>query len=391
MRLSKLLPLALCSAMLLGSCSDDNDENNGTRIPQTVENSFNNHYPNTDVKGWKQDGRLVKAEFNSDGNPAEAWFTYDGIWVKTEIKYKQSLPAAIIAYLEHNYKGFHINHIVWVDTPVRQYFELDMQVGNLHIFISISEDGTVIDIEGDRLSIPQCVLDAFMERYPDVIIKEWEKDGPYLKVEFVRNGEEVEAWFTYDGVWVSLEMEYKGKLSEDILDYIHTNYPHYEIDDIAWVETVEHKFFKVELELGDDEVELYILEDGTVIFHSDNTKRIPQAVIDNFTAHYPYSIIRKWEKEKGYYIAKFFNNGEKAKAWFAGNGEWLKTETNFHRLLPLRVVDFLAHNYFAYEIEEKKWIETPDGNYFKLELERGDHEVTIYVMTDGTELAAPKF
>lgn len=269
MKFTKLLPLVLCSALIFSSCDDD--DNHVLEIPAIVETNLVKQYPetaSTPVK-WEKDNKYttpyLKAEFEDKGVEVEVWYTYDGTWVKTETEFKDTLPLAITSILTANYPGFHIDDVVWVDTPTDSFFKVELEKGDNEIEISIMPDGTIIFINDNKNEVPTIVLQNFKELYPEGIIKEWEKEGSMLKAEFINGNVETEAWFNYNGEWVKTETTFKGKLPQEVSDYIRINFADFRIDEVKWVETPQFSFFEIELEKGDKEIKLSIHTDGTLI------------------------------------------------------------------------------------------------------------------------------
>lgn len=267
MKFTKLIPLVLCSALIFTSCDDDDD--NVINVPTTVETNFNQQFPNASAVQWEKDfshaTSYLKAEFKVNGTEVEAWYTYDGTWVKTETDYNDPLPLAITNLLSTNYPGFRIDDVDLIETPQMKFFEIDLEKGKNEIELSVKADGTIININDNQHKIPTVVAHHFQERFPGANVKEWEKEGTLLKAEFFYNNVETEAWFTYSGTWVKTETDYHSALPEAVNNYIQSNYNGYKIDDINWVETPQQNYFEIELEKGKEDIILSIKIDGTVI------------------------------------------------------------------------------------------------------------------------------
>ena len=266
MKLTKLIPLVLCAALVFSSCDDDD---NVLKVPSAVENNFTQQYPDAFAVEWERDNQYavpyMKAEFKVNGVEHDAWYTYDGTWIKTEIDYNDPLPLSVTSVLSASYPGYRIDEVKWVESLEQHYFLIELERGNNEVEVSILTDGTIIFVNDNENEVPAVVAQNFKERYPEAIIKEWEKEGSLLKAEFLLNSVESEAWFTYNGSWVKTKSPFKGNLPQEIRDFLQEHYNGYQTDDITWVETPQYNYFEIELERGNTEIKISIHKDGTLI------------------------------------------------------------------------------------------------------------------------------
>lgn len=119
----------------------------------------------------------------------------------------------------------------------------------------------------------------------------------------------------------------------------------------------------------------------------DDPRVIPTSVKNAFAQKYPSSVAYDWEKDRGYYVAEFRNDGREAEAWFNPDGTWVKTETDFVDVLPEAVQDYIDVNYPGYRIDDVDWVETPSDEYFDIELERnGKKDVYLHIRANGERI-----
>lgn len=120
----------------------------------------------------------------------------------------------------------------------------------------------------------------------------------------------------------------------------------------------------------------------------DDIKSPPKTVESAFAEKYPNAQFVDWEREYGLYKAEFRNDAAISEAWFEADGSWVKTETNvLPNTLSQPVLDYVALNYQGYRIDDADWVETPERNYYELELEKGDKlEFHLLILPDGTPL-----
>ena len=267
MKFTKLIPLVLCAALVFSSCDDDDD--NVIQVPSAVENNFAKQYPEALAVEWEKDNQYatpyIKAEFKVNGVEHEAWYTYDGTWIKTEIDYNKPLPLSVSSILTASYPGYRIDDVKWVESPQQQYFLVELEMGNNEVEVSIKTDGTIIYVNDNEHEVPNVVLKKFREIYPKAVLKEWEKEGTLLKAEFVNDNIEAEAWFNYNGEWLKTATAYHDALPQAVLDYLTTHYSQYKVDEVKWVVTLQQSYFEIEIESGNSEIKLSIHKDGTLI------------------------------------------------------------------------------------------------------------------------------
>lgn len=124
---------------------------------------------------------------------------------------------------------------------------------------------------------------------------------------------------------------------------------------------------------GDDDVDLV-------------PDQVPAVVKESLEAMYPGAMAR-WELERGLYKAEFYNSDRKeVNVYFEKNGTWAKTHTDFNPMdLPQVVKDYAATNYSDRYIEDVDWVETPQSNYYLLELDRENkNDIYLKITADGT-------
>lgn len=137
-----LLAFAI-GTLTLQSCSDDNDE--VKNVPETVKSAFAQKYPETAVREWDKKSGMYVAEFRNENLEAEAWFTSDGLWVRTETDYRGTLPEAVKSYITNNYPEASIDDVDLISTPSGEYYEVELERrGSADIELNIRADGTLV-------------------------------------------------------------------------------------------------------------------------------------------------------------------------------------------------------------------------------------------------------
>ena len=86
-------------------------------------------------------------------------------------------------------------------------------------------------------------------------------------------------------------------------------------------------------------------------------------------------------------VAAFTQKWLEKSAWFTQAYEWLMTETDYEPPftgVPQAVIDAANAQYPNHVLEDIDYIETPDDDYYRVEMEQGDRDVYLNIEEDGT-------
>ncbi len=128
---------------LLWNCSDD--DINMKDVPSQVIKSFESKYPGIDAR-WEKEQNLYKADFRLNGKDADAWFSSDGQWQRTEVDIlKSELPQIVSDAIKAAYSDYVIDDANWIETPAQNYYDVEIEKGgtkDLHICVTV--DGKIL-------------------------------------------------------------------------------------------------------------------------------------------------------------------------------------------------------------------------------------------------------
>lgn len=130
-----------------------------------------------------------------------------------------------------------------------------------------SEDAV---ISGEQ--VPQIVQNIFAQKYPGRT-PQWESQPYGYEAVFSENGIEYEVELSADGQW--LETEYEVSRDEQfpaiVLNQVRSRYPGYQITKREIEITPRGVFYEVEVENGNEEIELYFDGQGNLAenYHED--------------------------------------------------------------------------------------------------------------------------
>lgn len=122
--------------------------------------------------------------------------------------------------------------------------------------------------------------------------------------------------------------------------------------------------------------------------NDDDDKSVPvnQVVKSYIETKYPGAAIRHAEyDERGLLEVEFNHDSYVKDAFFNSSNEWVYTEWDIAiNSLPNEVSSAVTASYPDYRIEDADYIESPSGNYYEVELEKGGVDSWIYVTPTGS-------
>ncbi|MCM1312740.1 MAG: PepSY-like domain-containing protein [Bacteroides sp.] len=141
-----LLAIALCSALTLGSCSDDDDN---VSVPEAVQTAFTAKYPNANRVGWEIKSGFYVAEFHENATETEVWFSKEGTWNMTETDYGRNIsliPATVKSAFESSeYSTWSIDDVSKYEREDITFYLIEIESrGQKDRHLFYGEDGTLI-------------------------------------------------------------------------------------------------------------------------------------------------------------------------------------------------------------------------------------------------------
>lgn len=304
MKISKLLFMLLCGAMLLSSCSDDDEADlQEINVPTAVLNSFQKLYKGVDDVKWEQKNQYHVARFNgiklgrSTHYSASAWFTSDGIHQQSDqsIDFEQ-LPVlvkeAFIGYKTLLYSDWKIDDCeVVLRNGMSLIYVIEIEKGNLEREISVSEFGDILKdvLDDDKedilpILVPEELKAALLRLFPNTFdsiqFLELEIDDDEIEIDILDNGRHKEIEFDQHFNWISTEydvtMEEAMKLLAPevvqnllaLAEKLNINLFDPAIQKCIEIEVEEHVTkgltMEIEIEYGDLEIEVRIDKDGNI-------------------------------------------------------------------------------------------------------------------------------
>lgn len=245
-------------------------------------------------------------------------------------------------------------------------------------------------------NLPVEIQKEFSTKYPNALIEEWEQKNGYSVVDFRWDGFEAEAWFGANG-WVMTETDipYQALPEAVKTSFEASRYANWKIEDIDKVERIHTEtIYVIEVESGDADFDLYYSSNGILIKDlqdqedTDNPylpEQSPSELLSKIKKMYPNAVVVDIDKEDdGVIEIDIIDNNIGKEVLFSMSNEWLYTSWDVNpMILPTVVKAAITMNYPDFEIDDVEFYETPTGNYYDIEIEKGDKDVHIKVSESG--------
>lgn len=257
--------------------------------------------------------------------------------------------------------------------------------------------------------VPEAIRNAFDSSFSNTANLSWEtktvSKGQYYKAEFNNksdNGYKTEAWYTADGTWymTETEMPYNAIPQAVKTSFESSEYASWKRDnEVDRIErnAVKEIIYIIEVESPQDvDMDLHYSADGILVKavnddgDGDNEALLPDAPSEMVTTatefiqkNYPNARIIEIEAEHGVIEIDIIHDNRSKEVLLGTTYEWISTSWDVYTL-PAKVTEAInASQYNGYVVDDAEYFETPDGNYYLVELEQGKNEVKIKIKEDG--------
>ena len=257
--------------------------------------------------------------------------------------------------------------------------------------------------------VPEAIRNAFDSSFSNTANLSWEtktvSKGQYYKAELNNksdNGYKTEAWYTADGTWymTETEMPYNAIPQAVKTSFESSEYASWKRDnEVDRIErnAVKEIIYIIEVESPQDvDMDLHYSADGILVKavnddgDGDNESLLPDTPSEMVTTatefiqkNYPNARIIEIEAEHGVIEIDIIHDNLSKEVLLGTTYEWISTSWDVYTL-PAKVTEAInASQYNGYVVDDAEYFETPDGNYYLVELEQGKNEVKIKIKEDG--------
>lgn len=413
-----------CVAIGMWSCSNDDVPATGNpeddKVSAEVRAALLERYPHaTDVK-WTVKGDYVVADFNLSASSAAgeyaAWFDNGGRWYMTtdsEILFEQLPEEVKAAFRAGEYSAWTIDEVERVQRNGAEevyVIEVKNKVDGVETEIDLyySKDGVLVkklvdadnDYDyGDYIpAAPVEGVEAFLKaNFPNARILDIDRENNMTEVEILDGQVVRELLFDKASNWLFTKTEtVYAALPAVVKQALEASeYAGYHVDDVDHYATPEEEYYRLELESVKGDVKVKITAAGVLSLMEyspsdpgNNTGGVLPGKIKDFIAQkYAGARIIETDMENGMTEVEIFHDAREKDVYFNGAQEWVKTQWEVRvSELPAAVSDAIKKSYANYEIDDADFVETPQEAYYLVELEAGDREVKLRILSNGTVL-----
>ena len=245
------------------------------------------------------------------------------------------------------------------------------------------------------------VVSAFKAKYPSAKRVGWEVKSTYQVAEFYIGTTEAEAWFDNNGKWVMTESDIKYNSLPVVIrnSFESGEYAKWKVEDVDKLERAGMEtLYIIEVELGEQEIDLHYLENGTLvktIMDKDNKgylpETTPQTALQFIQQKYPQARVVEVDQEKGLLKIDIMDSQIMKEVVFNHNNEWVVTTWEVRQNnVPANVMNVLKSSAYAnYRIDDIDYEERADGtNVYIFEMEQGNKEVYVTINANTLEVVS---
>ena len=260
------------------------------------------------------------------------------------------------------------------------------------------------DDNDDNLDVLDKLQAAFSQKYPEASPK-WKTRSNYYIADFQNQNYAAEAWFTSDAVWLMTETDLPhASLPEAVKNaFKNSEYGQWSLDDVDMlVREGMEPVYVLEVEQGPREMDLYYNAEGILIKVVEDSEddsedylpiELPEEVKNFLQEKYAASKIVETDQEHGQFEVDIIHDGVAKEVLFDNSGNWLSSSWEISldtlpEVVKTAIRQEINDKYVGYETDdEPELVETPDGNYYRIELEaEDDREVILKIREDGSLL-----
>ena len=245
---------------------------------------------------------------------------------------------------------------------------------------------------------PAAGVDAFLKaNFPNARILDIDREDNMTEVEILDGKVVRELLFDGTGNWLftKTEMSYAAlpAVVKQALDA--SEYAGYRVDDVDHYVTSAEEYYRLELESVMGDVKVKITATGELSPMEQNPAGpgnnaggiLTDKIKEFITQKYAGARIIESDMEKGMTEVEIFHEGREKDVYFNGAQDWVRTEWGVRvNELPAAVLDVIRKTYADYRIDDADYVETRTESYYLVELERGENEVDLRILPNGTIL-----
>lgn len=409
---------ALCTLLGLSSCDKNSTGDGPGSVSPQAQAALAAKYPDAANVRWHFKNGYYVADFQMPVRRSAqtveeyaAWFDNAGKWYMTETDITfDALPEPVkSSFGESEYaswqrddvdklerEGVETVYVIEVEgRPEGIETEVDLYYSPEGILIKKVVDADTDYDYGDYIpsQLPGSIDNFLTDNYPDALLLDIESEDGMTEVEILDGQICRELLFDASGSWICTKTEVLlSSLPETVKQALAgSQYASYRIDDIDHYKSADKEFYRFDLESAAGDVKIDITPAGDISVavyepsEPGNGALLNDAVKAMIAAKYPNAVIREFDYDDGLLEVEIYHENKEKDVYFNGSNQWVKTEWDVRQSeLPAAVTAAIAASqYSSYLIDDIEYVERPSGNLYRIELERGNSEVTLNIDAQG--------
>ena len=413
------LPMMMlaCMTVMGASCNDENTSTtDGTMNNNASKETLYKLFPDANNITWSVKGDYVVADFHADTNLYTAWLDNAGNWYMTESDmFYEQLPQAVKeAFNSSEYAAWRVDDI---DRIVREgaetvyVIEAESEPNGVKTEIDLyySEDGvlvkSVLDADNDYdysdfIPAPSArsIEEFIASKYPAARIVDIDSENGLTEIEILDGRVCRELLFNASNEWVHTKTEViLADVPVQVMEaFKASSYANYYIDDVDYYETSTGNYYRFDLKSAGGDVKINIGTDGKIPEpapqpesgeNPENGGMLDAAVKNFILEKYPTARIIEYDYDDGMLEVEIVHENKEKNVYFNGAKNWVRTEWDITRNeLPTAVTSTIETQYTDFFIDDIEYVQTPSGNCYRIELERGNNERELRIDAAGNIL-----
>lgn len=411
----KLLFIAALAMTVMQACEKSDNTPGQEPVSEKAKQALVAKYPGASNVVWQNKNGYVVASFSATAVRAtsaqmlDAWFDNGGAWYMTEtdITFDQLPEAVKTAHKAGTYAEWLVDDVDKIErSGTETVYVIEVKLNGKEMDLYYSPDGVLVkemaDVDndydyGDYIPTPpSSSIESYLQtNYPAARILDIDHEGRFTEVEILDG--RVKRELVFDGsTWLRTKTELRiAEVPAATMDVLKASaYAAYRIDDVDHYLTAASKYYRFELKSASGDVDVEITEAGVLTVvetdspDDDYTGSTNQTVADFIAKQYPGARIIESEYEKGYLEVEIRHDNREKTVRFNASNAWIDTQWDIRvSELPQAVMSAIAASaYASYQIDDAEYVQAPSGDYYEVEVEKGDREATLRIKADGTML-----
>lgn len=415
--MKKIVCFAAVAMMALQACEKSKETGQDSAVSEKAKQAMAAKYPGASNVTWQSKNGYVVATFSNAAQRAvsaeqlDAWFDNQGAWYMTEtdIRFDQLPEAVKTAFAAGTYAAWLVDDVDKIErsgTETVYVIEVKQTETGREMDLYYSPDGVLVkemaDVDDDYdyedyiPTPPSSTIESYLQtNYPNARILEIDHEGRYTEVEILDGVVKRELVFE-GGTWLRTKTEMRvADVPAEIMEVLRaSDYADYRIEDVDYYIIATSEYYRFELKSASGDVDVEITKEGVLTLvgteapddDDDYPGSLNQSCTEFIAQKYPGARIVEQEYEHGYLEVEIWHENRKKTVRFNASNSWVDTQWDIRvSELPQAVKNAIAESSHAtYQIDDVEYIQTPEGDYYEVELEKGEHEVTMRIKTDGT-------